>query len=277
MTIIKLGCLINYDIIKKQIDNITLDKFNNLIQRNKKYYKFINLKFKNKHEAIKIFIYYVIMEVHDRGEIYKCRERKLPRCFNNSPLVLPIWNIIKMKNVNINNMPEILKDKYPLVVKDGENVTNKNMSANNNYFIRNNIKKGLMILSFQHWYYTMYRFYLNDDSINLFLLMNNLLGFLEIHYITNISIDVYDHVFLDIQYKDPNNYKNINIIDTCLPLSNFTKILLSNTDSYMLDNTRTVLDNDKFKLSYNTKQKIIKIIYMLNKYNIYINIINKII
>lgn len=94
--------------------------------------------------------------------------------------------------------------------------------------------------------------------------MNNLLYYFEKNYPKNTNNDecIVNNLGIDIKYNDYNNHKYINTIKTNLPISNFMKFMF---------------DNKHLKLDKKVKNKFIKIIYILQYYNMYENIINYIV
>ena len=203
-----------------------------------------------------------------------------------------MWNIINDKfyiNEYIRHSPviHIHNDIYKRY-KNGDkfNIASRFKSTRdkNNYTILEKFsQKGSLIL---HRGSDRDEFILEDDQINSFLLMNNLQYYFEqiIRSQRNETINILLDVDINVTYNNINNHKYMDIIDICLP----TYFMLRNSNTINNNNInnnfsiKSLVLNEQLKLNKNTKNKIIKIIYvyqyLLQNYhhNIIYGIISKI-
>lgn len=278
MVYIKLGCLINYDKLDKKIKNMTMEEYEDsllFMNKNKKLYKFIKIKF-DKHQFVRNFnLFCCIIDNYSIDCSNNSNDSHRVQVLHNllNPavttyyricVILLIWTFIKDNKFTIFNMP------YKTFYKNNDCmkyfITLKNDSYKSyNCNIQGKLKGKILIrhlfnetrLNTNLWDTCAN---VDDNEINLFLLFNNLLNYLENNYVKNRKINLSKNFETSIHYNNIDNHKHMNVIETYLPINPFMK---------------NMLINKHLKLCKNTRMKIIKTIYVLHYYNIHENIIYK--
>lgn len=285
MTIIKLAHLVHYDKLLKKIRNLTeyeIYNFSKFLRKNKKLYKFISIKC-NKSKLAGFIIFEKF--IHGRFLSAPKPEGSLIHITILVLLTSFMWDFTKydetykvwgtdMRHCYV--LSNISKLLYGRVIK--KYIVDTNKCSPNTQKIAFEIKeKNLRRAKLYLINIYEYKLLLKDETLNTFLLIYNIQLFIEKNYkeMSNMHnkytiMNLTNQTPIEYEYNDISNKQYANVIDTCLPLSIFMKNLLyySAVQSQKME---------CIKLEKNIKNKIIKIIHVLNYFGIHKNIIHKII
>lgn len=264
MTVVTLAFCTNVDKIKNKLDmsklNIkySITQIDKILIKNKKYYKFVKIILEN-DKLNNLFTYNVIMYNADAINYIDLRSYY---CCYYLDLFLLNWKFVIDHNWDI-DMTSIFTDCFEdkLILAKYHK-----QKANLNYVIQTNEKTGTLFISGEYIsdkkgiYDSGISFYLKDDIINSFMLLNNLLIYFTKNY--NINNKIVNNIEININYNNYKNYKKMNVIKTCLPISTFMQ---------------NMFYEKHLKLHKKIRTKIIKIIHVLNYFGLYKNIISKIV
>lgn len=276
MTIVKIAFLTNYNKFRKLLENITTDEYNNynkFIIKYKKLYKFINIKIDN-NKVYSIFLFHSIVHYFVPVDYVETNKINPPEDIHLLSFNLLVWNLI----YKIQFLNEYEKYLYKYFIDgrkncfagvknniiSGNGIMPKNLIRNSNYYVETILTGGIDINEFNDncgHDINHNLIILCDYKINTFMLLNNLLYYLENNYKNNNS-KITDYVDITVKYNDNKNCKKMNVIKTCLPINSFMKNLIL---------------NKQLKLHKNIRMKIMKIIHVLCSYGMHENIIGKII